>query len=197
MKSCPTCNRTYPDDTLAFCLVDGSVLSAPYDPQATLEFHDPEATLVLPEDSPLIQRAGDPTPIVGAATDVSPLGRTQTKPLHELTADEDVDVADWEGVAASNEFRELVRAKRRFIIPATIFFIVYYFALLVLIWRAPALMSRRVFGVVNIAYLFALSQFFMAWVLALLYVRAASKHDRMARDIVSGLGTERNGGRKG
>lgn len=35
MKSCPTCNRTYPDDTLAFCLMDGSVLSAPYDPAAT------------------------------------------------------------------------------------------------------------------------------------------------------------------
>lgn len=33
MKSCPTCNRTYPDDTLAFCLMDGSVLSAPYDPE--------------------------------------------------------------------------------------------------------------------------------------------------------------------
>lgn len=33
MKSCPTCNRTYPDDTLAFCLIDGSVLSAPFDPQ--------------------------------------------------------------------------------------------------------------------------------------------------------------------
>src|SRR5262245_48508260 len=35
MKSCPTCNRTYPDDTLAFCLVDGAVLSAPYDPEQT------------------------------------------------------------------------------------------------------------------------------------------------------------------
>lgn len=35
MKSCPTCNRTYPDDTLAFCLMDGSVLSAPYDPAET------------------------------------------------------------------------------------------------------------------------------------------------------------------
>src|SRR5947199_3042084 len=35
MKSCPTCNRTYPDDTLAFCLMDGSVLSAPYDPSET------------------------------------------------------------------------------------------------------------------------------------------------------------------
>lgn len=32
MKSCPTCNRTYPDDNLAFCLMDGAVLSAPYDP---------------------------------------------------------------------------------------------------------------------------------------------------------------------
>src|SRR5262245_36374460 len=33
MKRCPTCKRTYPDDTLAFCLIDGSVLSAPFDAQ--------------------------------------------------------------------------------------------------------------------------------------------------------------------
>lgn len=44
MKSCPTCNRTYPDDTLAFCLVDGSVLSAPYDPEATQSFQFPQNT---------------------------------------------------------------------------------------------------------------------------------------------------------
>lgn len=41
MKSCPTCNRTYPDDTLAFCLVDGSVLSAPYDPQMAQPYSQP------------------------------------------------------------------------------------------------------------------------------------------------------------
>lgn len=35
MKSCPTCDRTY-EDTLTFYLVDGAVLSAPFDPQATL-----------------------------------------------------------------------------------------------------------------------------------------------------------------
>lgn len=34
MKSCPTCKRTF-DDTLTFCLVDGSILSAPFDPQVT------------------------------------------------------------------------------------------------------------------------------------------------------------------
>ena len=31
MKSCPTCNRTF-EDTMTFCLVDGSILSAPFDP---------------------------------------------------------------------------------------------------------------------------------------------------------------------
>jgi uncharacterized membrane protein (DUF485 family) len=150
--------------------------------------------LISQADNPLAKGADDPTPSVGAATDVAPLGRRAGKPPHELTADEDVDVVDWARVAASDGFRALVRAKRRFIIPATIFFLVYYFALLVLIWRAPELMSRRVFGVVNLAYLFALSQFFMTWILALLYVRAANRHDRMARDIVSDAGG-REGGR--
>ena len=36
MKACPTCNRTYEDDTLAFCLDDGARLSPANDPQATL-----------------------------------------------------------------------------------------------------------------------------------------------------------------
>lgn len=34
MKSCPVCNRTF-DDTLTFCLVDGSILSAPFDPSSS------------------------------------------------------------------------------------------------------------------------------------------------------------------
>jgi hypothetical protein len=36
MKRCPECNRTFSDETLSFCLVDGAILSAPYDPHATL-----------------------------------------------------------------------------------------------------------------------------------------------------------------
>ncbi|HEY0379222.1 MAG TPA: hypothetical protein VGC87_20060 [Pyrinomonadaceae bacterium] len=36
MKSCPACNRTF-EDTLTFCLVDGSILSAPFNPSATHE----------------------------------------------------------------------------------------------------------------------------------------------------------------
>ncbi len=136
---------------------------------------------------------GDQTPVAGSATDVAPLGRSGAKPAHERTADEDLDVADWDSVAAQEEFKELLAAKRRFIVPATVFFIVYYFALPLLVGYAPELMTRRVFGVVNVAYLFALSQFFMAWIVAALYVRAAGRFDKMARRVVERLGKSRRG----
>ena len=126
----------------------------------------------------------DLTPHTGSATDVAPLGRSKDKPPHERTADEDRDEADWEGLAASAEFKALLKAKAKFIVPATVFFIVYYFSLPLLVGYAPQLMATKVFGVVNVAYLFALSQFFMAWLLAWAYVRAARRFDKMASAVI-------------
>jgi uncharacterized membrane protein (DUF485 family) len=102
-------------------------------------------------------------------------------------SNETIRSADWERVAAMDEFKSLIAAKRKFIAPAVIFFIVYYFALPALVGYAPGLMSRRVLGVINLAYLFALSQFFMAWIIAALYMRAAGRFDAMARKIISRL----------
>ena len=141
----------------------------------------------MPRKTQTEPEPGDLTPIVGAETDVSPLGRSAAKPAHELTADEDADEADWDRVAAAEEFKTLLASKRRFIVPATIFFIVYYFALPVLVGYAPRLMDRPVLGPLNLAYLFALSQFFMAWIIAALYVRAAGKWDAMAHRIIDRL----------
>jgi uncharacterized membrane protein (DUF485 family) len=90
----------------------------------------------------------------------------------------------WDKIAESREFRDLMAAKKIFIIPAFVFFVVYYFALPMLVGYAPGFMSTKVLGVVNLAYLFALSQFFVAWLIAGLYVKAASAFDRLARDIV-------------
>ncbi len=131
------------------------------------------------------ERPVDPTPIIAAPTDVAPLTHQGPKPPHERTADEEAEAIDWEKLAASERFKNLLRAKRRFIVPAMIFFIVYYFALPVLIGYARPFMGRRVMGPVNLAYLFALSQFFMAWIIAALYVRAAARFDKMAGDVVS------------
>ena len=126
----------------------------------------------------------DPTPIVGAQTDVAPLGRSGAKPAHERTADEDREGVDWNAINAMPEFRALLKAKRRFIIPATIFFVVYYFALPYLVGYHTALMQRKVWGEMNWAYLFALSQFFMAWILAGIYVVVAAGWDRKAKALL-------------
>ena len=50
-----------------------------------------------------------------------------------------------------------------------------------------ALKILIVIGPVNVAYLFALSQFFMAWLIAFLYVRAANRFDRMAATVLANL----------
>jgi uncharacterized membrane protein (DUF485 family) len=90
----------------------------------------------------------------------------------------------WEKIAESPEFKDLVRAKLRMIVPLTVFFIVYYFALPVLVGYAPNLMQRKVVSSVNLAYLFALSQFFVAWGIAAVYLRAAARFDSMAKRIL-------------
>ena len=65
----------------------------------------------------------------------------------------------WDRIAATGAFQALVAAKRRFIIPATLFFLVYYFALPLCVGYAPHLMETKLLGVINLAHLFALSQF--------------------------------------
>jgi uncharacterized membrane protein (DUF485 family) len=128
------------------------------------------------------------TPVTGAATDVAPLGWVGEKPSHERTGVDEMGLADWDAIAATREFKELLRSKARFIVPATIFFVLYYFALPVLVGYAPELMARKVWGNLNIAYVFALSQFFMAWALAILYVGVAMGWDRRAEAILARFG---------
>lgn len=100
----------------------------------------------------------------------------------------------WDRVAEMDEFRLLLLAKIGFVVPACVFFVAYYFALPVLVGFAPELMAKKVFGPVNIAYLFALSQFVMAWVIAWLYVRAARKFDEYGHRIAERLHLEEGEG---
>jgi uncharacterized membrane protein (DUF485 family) len=78
----------------------------------------------------------------------------------------------------------MIARKTRFVVAASLFFLAYYFALPIMVGYWPELMKRRVFGVVNVAYLFAFSQFFMAWILAYLYMRIAGKFDLMTKQIL-------------
>jgi len=48
MKQCPTCQRTYSDKSISFCLADGSLLSAPYPTQSSEAPITPAPTVVMP-----------------------------------------------------------------------------------------------------------------------------------------------------
>lgn len=69
MKSCPTCNRTF-EDTFTFCLVDGSILSAPFDPKATEQVSQPRDTtppptlVIPPQNAPNSRDVLPPTVVV-------------------------------------------------------------------------------------------------------------------------------------
>jgi uncharacterized membrane protein (DUF485 family) len=82
---------------------------------------------------------------------------------------------DWEAAAESPEFKDLVAQKRRFVLPATIFFLTWYFGFIILAGVAPDFMGEKVVEGVTIGYIFALSQFIMVWVLAAAYLRRADK----------------------
>jgi hypothetical protein len=82
MKRCPTCNRTYASDEFTFCLDDGSLLSAPYDPQQsqppTVRRSEPPPTEVLPADlnptvpSPSLENERGRTPVIPTMAVPSP-----------------------------------------------------------------------------------------------------------------------------
>ncbi len=83
---------------------------------------------------------------------------------------------DWQAVERSPEFRELVKRKKAFVIPATLFFMAWYFGFIVLAGYAPDFMGREfIADGLTVGYALALSQFVMTWVLGWMYLRRADR----------------------
>jgi uncharacterized membrane protein (DUF485 family) len=97
---------------------------------------------------------------------------------------EEEAVTATEAVGKDPEMVELERRHSRFVWPTTVFFIVYYMLLNILAGTSPDLMGRKLFGEFTFGYLFALSQFLMAFVVAWVYSRwAARRMDPLAADL--------------
>jgi uncharacterized membrane protein (DUF485 family) len=124
----------------------------------------------------------DPASHKGSLAVIGPAGGLTAEPSRELTAEEEF-AAEWAKIAAREESRSLLHGKARFIVPGGIFFLICYLALPALAGYRPDFMETRV-GPVNIAYLFAFAQFFILWIVAALYVRAANILDRDANAIL-------------
>jgi len=94
---------------------------------------------------------------------------------------------DWEGIERSPEFQELVRKRRAFVLPATIFFFTWYMGFIVLAAYAESFMSERVYQGLTVGYVLALTQFVMVVVLGLLYLsRSTNIYDPLAARAIEG-----------
>jgi uncharacterized membrane protein (DUF485 family) len=83
---------------------------------------------------------------------------------------------DWVAAERSPEFRELIKRKRSFVVPATIFFLAWYFGFIVLAGYAPDFMGEEfITDGLTVGYALALTQFLMTWGLGWWYLRKADR----------------------
>src|ERR687894_1601989 len=98
---------------------------------------------------------------------------------------------DWEGIERSPEFRELVKRRRSFVVPATIFFLVYYMAFILLAGYAEDFMGSSVYEGLTVGYCLALTQFLMVFVLGIMYLRKADRvYDPLAQRVLTNAGDD-------
>jgi uncharacterized membrane protein (DUF485 family) len=89
---------------------------------------------------------------------------------------------DWEAAERSPEFKELIAKRKRFVLPATIFFLSWYLGFILLAGYAEDFMGNSIYEGLTVGYVLALSQFIMVWVLAGVYLRKANRDfDPLAR----------------
>lgn len=90
---------------------------------------------------------------------------------------------DFVKVEQSGQFKKLMHDKRKFIVPLTIFFLLFYF-LLPILTSYTSFLNTPVIGDISWVWLFAIAQFVMTWVLCTLYVKKATSFDRQADQII-------------
>ena len=90
---------------------------------------------------------------------------------------------DWSAIDADPRFQSLHARKSRFLWGLMIFSVVYYFLLPIGAGYFTNLYRVRVWGVINVGLLFALSQFIVAWGIAWYYAHRANEFDAMADEI--------------
>jgi len=94
-------------------------------------------------------------------------------------------VYDYERIERSPEFQELVRKRRSFVLPATIFFLAYYMGFILLAGYAEDFMASSVYEGLTVGYCLALTQFVMVFALGIMYLKRADRdYDPLAQKVI-------------
>jgi uncharacterized membrane protein (DUF485 family) len=107
----------------------------------------------------------------------------------------DASSINWKAIDEDPRFQALHSKKTRFLWGLMVFSMVYYFLLPIGAAYFQDLFKIKVWGVVNVGILFALSEFVVAWTIAWYYSRKANtEFDTMAAELIREA--EKIGGRK-
>jgi uncharacterized membrane protein (DUF485 family) len=119
------------------------------------------------------------------------MAETSSAPHGGATADDRLRSIDWKAIEGSPEFQELIKRRRAFVLPATIFFLAYYMAFILLAGYAEDFMASSVYEGLTVGYCLALTQFVMVFVLGLLYLRKADRvYDPLAQRVLTNAGDD-------
>ena len=95
---------------------------------------------------------------------------------------------DYIAVEESAKFRTLKRTQRSFIFPLAAFFLIWYFAYVLLAAFATEFMAQRVWGDITVGLLLGLGQFVTTFAITTWYVhRANARFDPIAAEIRADL----------
>lgn len=89
---------------------------------------------------------------------------------------------DYSKVVQTSSFQKLLHEKRDFIIPWSIFFLVFYFTLPILTAYSSVL-NGNAFAGISWAWVFAFAQFIMTWALCIIYTKRAAEFDQSVEEI--------------
>ncbi len=92
---------------------------------------------------------------------------------------------NWSEIARHPKYVQLKSRKRTFLFGWWVASSIYYFLLPVLSGYVPDLFKIKIVGVINFGYLFILSQFVVAFFVAIYYTKVANNEfDRLAEELV-------------
>lgn len=89
----------------------------------------------------------------------------------------------FEELVQSMEFKGLLKQKKVFIIPTTIFFLIFYFTMPLLAAYTKVL-HTEIIGPITGAWIYAGLQFLLVWTCGFIYVKKSEKLDNLSKEIL-------------
>lgn len=83
----------------------------------------------------------------------------------------------------TQEFKELLKRKKSFILPTTIFFLIFYFTLPLLAGYSKILHTEVINSIAGV-WVFAILQFILVWTCGWVYLKKSENYDKLATQIL-------------